>query len=173
MLQPSTAPAVAAVSQCLPEPGLTPQWITRDAYYLPGQTAGQNEPRNAGFDKLRRVSRRAAAEQSRRRPTAAARAPKHSCPLDLRSTRLIRSRVPLRLEPTDRDPTAEIQPYPFGLSLLLKSPRLSVKSIRSPLMFKNIYGLAQFLAVNPLSFLEFEPAVQFCCFCKLDPRVLV
>ena len=40
-------------------------------------------------------------------------------------------------------------------------------------MFKNIYGLAQFLAVNPLSFLDFEPAVQVCCFCKLDPRVLV
>ena len=37
-------------------------------------------------------------------------------------------------------------------------------------MFKNIYGLAQFLAVNPLSFLEFEPAVQVCCFCELDPR---
>ena len=118
-------------------------------------------------------SRRVAAEQSRRRLTAAARAPNHSCPLDLRSTHLIRSRVPLRLEPTDRDPTAEIQPYPFGLSLLLKSPRLSLKSTRSPLMFKNIYGLAQFLAVNPLSFLEIEPAVQPWCFCELDPGSIV
>ena len=160
------------MSQCLPEPGLTPQWITRDAYYLPGQTAGQNEPRNAGFDELRRVSRRAAAEQSRRRPTAAARAPNHSCPLDLRSTRLIRSRVPLRLEPTDCDPTAEIQPYPFSLSLLLKSPRLSLKSTRSPSQVKTNYTEAQFLASSPLSFLNIEPTVLGCCFCKLDPELL-
>ena len=38
---------------------------------------------------------------------------------------------------------------------------------------QNIYGLAQFLSVNPLSFLEIEPAVQVCCFCALDPRFIL
>ena len=147
------------------------RWITHPALVLLGQITTQTEPWNPRNAKLRRAIARAAAEHSRRRPSAAARAPNRSCPLDLRSTRLIRSRVPLRLEPTDRDPTAEIQPYPFGLSLLLKSPRLSLKSTCSPLMFKNIYGLAQFLAVNPLSFLDFEPAVQHLFFYELDPGV--
>ena len=44
---PSTAPTVAAASQVLPEPGLTPQWVTHAALVPLHQTAAQNEPGNA------------------------------------------------------------------------------------------------------------------------------
>ena len=40
-------------------------------------------------------------------------------------------------------------------------------------MFKNIYAEVLFLAFDPLSFFNFEPAVQPGSFCELDPEALV
>ena len=74
---------------------------------------------------------------------------------------------PFRSKPLDLDPTAENRAYPFGLVVLLKSPRLSLKSTRSPGAFKNNYSWAQFLADNPLAFLKIEPAVQLGSFYAL------
>ena len=57
--------------------------------------------------------------------------------------------------------------------VLHKNPSVFLESTRTPLMFKNIYGLAQFLAVNPLSFLEIEPTIQVYRFCELAPETKV
>ena len=54
----------------------------------------------------------------------------------------------------------QIQTYPFALLFLLKRRPVSFKSTRNPQPFKINYSLVQILARSPLSFLEFEPAVQ-------------
>src|SRR6185312_3508994 len=74
-------------------------------------------------------------------------------------------------EPSDLDPMDQIQTYPFALLFLLKRPPVSFKSTRNPQPFKINYSLVQILARSPLSFLEFEPAVQHLTFCELDPGV--
>ena len=63
--------------------------------------------------------------------------------------------------------------YRFALATLLKSPRTFAISTRRPSQVKNNYSLVLFLAHNPLSFLDFEPAVQTCLFCELDPGINV
>jgi len=40
-------------------------------------------------------------------------------------------------------------------------------------MFKNIYAEVLFLAFDPLSFFNFEPAVQPSSFCELGPGISV
>ena len=82
-------------------------------------------------------------------------------------------REPVRSESLDLHPTGLIQRYRFGLRFLLKRPSSSSYSTRSPLMFKNIYAEVLFLAFDPLSFFNFEPAVQPGSFCELDPEALV
>ena len=160
------AAAVARATPALPETNLGPRCITRSALMLPDPKPRPIEPRSASFGFLRRSP---AAEQSsgkqRRRP---ARPNPPSRPIRNRRPRL--EPQLFRSEPLDRDPSAQIQRYRFAMVVLHKNPSVFLESTRTPLMFKNIYGLAQFLAVNPLSFLEFEPAVQVCCFCELDPR---
>ena len=77
---------------------------------------------------------------------------------------------PIKPDPSDRDPTAEIRGYPFGLAFLLKNPLSLVESTRTPSLFKSIYRTAKNLAQTPLNFLVFEPAVQPLPFRELDPR---
>jgi len=92
-------------------------------------------------------------------------------PISEQRSRLDRDRI--KPEPSDRDPTALIQRYPFGMAVLLKSPCVYLKSTRGPLQFKSNCSSAQFLTFRPLSSLEIEPAVQSCIFCTLDPRSIL
>ena len=62
---------------------------------------------------------------------------------------------PSHPEPLDRDLTAVIQRYRFGLNFLLKSPWLFPDSTRGPELFKNNYAEVLFLAFDPLSFFNF------------------
>ena len=80
---------------------------------------------------------------------------------------------PFCSQPPDRDPMDQIRAYRFSLAIFLKRPPSLSKSTRSPILFKNNYAEVQFLAFRPLSFVDFEPAVQACPFCTLDPRVVV
>ena len=59
--------------------------------------------------------------------------------------------------------------YRFGLNFLLKSPWLFPDSTRGPELFKINYAEVLFLAFDPLSFFNFEPAIQPSSFCELDP----
>jgi hypothetical protein len=77
---------------------------------------------------------------------------------------------PTLSEPSDPDPSAQIQSYRFGLAILLKSPWTFRELTRGPLQFKSNCSPALFLSHSPLSFLIFEPAVQPLSFCELDPR---
>ena len=93
---------------------------------------GRVEPCNATCGELRRASTPAAAEQSRRRASAAA--PTRRTPLD-RQILDQRARLdlsPSHPEPLDRDPTAHIRRYRFGLAYFLKSPRFSTDLTRGP-----------------------------------------
>ena len=161
-----TATSVAHAAPAFPEPSRSPRWITRVAVIIPGPNPRQNGHWNTGFGPLRRgatagkVSRRPAPPSSSLFPLV--------CPICFGRPRL--DHIHSRSEPPDGDPTAEILPYPFGLSLLLKSPRLSLKSSRSPLMFRNNYSSAHIFARTPLSFLEFKPAIQTYPFHELNPR---
>ena len=68
---------------------------------------------------------------------------------------------------------AQIRRYRFSLAFSLKSPWTFRELTRSPLQFKSNCRLALFLSRNPLSFLDFEPAVQPLFFYELDPKVIV
>ena len=67
---------------------------------------------------------------------------------------------PTLSEPSDPDPSAQIQSYRFGLAIFLKSPWTFRELTRSPLQFKSNYSSAQKLTRTPLSFLKIEPAIQ-------------
>jgi len=79
----------------------------------------------------------------------------------------------IRSGPSDRDPTAHIRRYRFGLVFLLKSPRSFAESTRRPELCKSIYRSVLYLAVDPLTFLELVPAVQHLFFYELDLEALV
>ena len=147
-------------------PRRAPPWHARATGKLQSLAPAQFGHGKAGIGRLRRspAAERSSGKQ-RRRP---ARQNPPSRPIRNRRPRL--EPQLFRSEPLDRDPSAQIQRYRFAMVVLHKNPSVFLESTRSPLLFKNIYGLAQFLAVNPLSFLEFEPAIQGCCFCELDPR---
>ena len=137
----------------IPDPRTRAQWITRVALVLLHQTATQTSPcsgRTASSGEL------AATEQCsgelRRRPAHPLEPGRAICFL---RTRL--DRVQIRSEPPDCDPTAEIHPYPFGLSLLLKSPRLSLKSTRSPSSSKVIPVRPKILHKPPQAFQKSNP----------------
>ena len=83
--------------------------------------------------------RAAALREQRRRP---ARPNPPSRPIRNRRPRL--EPQLFRSEPLDRDPSAQIQRYRFAMVVLHKNPSVFLESTRTPLMFKNIYGLAQF-----------------------------
>ena len=85
----------------------------------------------------------------------------------------IRSNLPLRPRPLDLDPTDLICSHRFGLDLFLKRPPVSSYSTRGPQPFKNNYRLGLFYSLKPLIFPNFEPAVQVCRFCELDPGINV
>ena len=80
---------------------------------------------------------------------------------------------PIKPEPPDLDPMAQIHRYRFGLAVFLKSPWTFRELTRGPLQFKSNCSSALFLSRSPLSFLVFEPAVQTRRFCKSDPRSFV
>ena len=103
-------------------------WTTHATAVLHGRTPTQNEPRGAGFA---HSGDRAAAEQSSGDP-APPPAPPTARGRPILNQRPRLDPEPICSKPSDPDPTAEIQPYPFGLSHLLKSPRLSLKSTRGP-----------------------------------------
>ena len=89
-------------------------------------------------------------------------------PIRNQRTRLDRDRI--KPEPPDPDPTALILRYRFSLPFLLKSPWTFRELTRDPLQFKNNSRSALFLAFRPLSFPDFEPAIQSLSFLTLDPR---
>jgi hypothetical protein len=80
---------------------------------------------SSGEPEPRAVAELVTGDQRRR-----SRARSGSGPFDLRSTRLIRSRVPLCLVPLDPDLRAQDETYCFSPFLLLKSPRLFLESTR-------------------------------------------
>ena len=126
-------------------------------------------PGKAGFGLLRRCAAAVLAfPASRAAPTRPNRPGRR-----IRFLWLRLDRPAFRSKPPDPDLTARKRRYRFGFTLLLKSPPGSEYSTRSPTLFKNIYAEALFLALSPLSFLEFEPAVQHLTFCELDPGVNV
>ena len=84
-----------------------------------------------------------------------------TCPSrPIRSQRIRLDPNPNRAEPLDQDPTAHTRRYRFGLDFLLKSPRFSTKSTRTPWQCKSFCRSAQIFTQTPPSFLEMEPAVQ-------------
>ena len=72
--------------------------------------------------------------------------------------------------PPDHDPTDQIHAYHFSLAILLKSPRILLKSTCNPVPFKTNSNQALFYSLRPLSFFKLEPAVHPWQFCTLDPR---
>ena len=98
--------------------------------------------------------RAAALREPRRRPAR----PSHQI-RPIRDVRLRLEPNPIRSGPPDRDPTAWIQTYRFGLALFLKRPSAFPYSTRSPPLFKRNCCLVQNLAPSPLSFLNIEPAI--------------
>ena len=60
----------------------------------------------------------------------------------------------IRSGPSDPNPTAEIQPYPFGLSLLLKSPPGSEYLTRSPPPLKTYLQFGPVLFTDPPEFYQ-------------------
>ena len=76
-------------------------------------------------------------------------------------------------KPSDPNPMAQNLRYWFSLSHLLKRPWVFLELTRRPSLFKSIYKPVLFYSPRPLSFLDFEPAVQPLFFCELDPRTKV
>src|SRR6185437_17086178 len=60
----------------------------------------------------------------------------------------------LRSKPLDPDPAAHVRGYRFGRYVLHKSPSITLNSTRHPSQCKSNYVRVQFLALNPLAFLE-------------------
>ena len=133
----------------------------------PGPT--RIRPRKAEFGLLRHCA--AAGTCLRRAPPPSALPSLLSHPIQDRRPRL--DLDPSRPEPTDRDPTVPIRRYRFGSSPLLKSPWTLYYSTHSPYQVKINYRSAHIFARTPLSFPDFEPAVQPLFFYELDPRVIV
>ena len=92
-------------------------------------------------------------------------------PIQNQRSRLDRSFI--RSKPLDPDPAAHVRGYRFGLNFLLKSPWLFPDSTRGPEIFKNNYAEVLFLAFDPLSFFNFEPAVHPWQFYALTPETKV
>jgi hypothetical protein len=88
----------------------------------PGPDLVPNEGRTAKISHRRRSA--AAGAELRRPPRCSSTVDRavESKPSDLSPTRRIRSRIPLRPEPSDRDLTAERRLYRFGLAIFLKNP---------------------------------------------------
>ena len=91
-------------------------------------------------------------------------------PSDLRRTteirsgyRLVLGRVIAIQRPGSKEPV-------WPVFFFLKRPPVLLKSIRSPILFKNNYAEVLFLAFDPLSFFKIEPAVQHLVFCTLALR---
>ena len=146
-----------------------PKWLTRATGMLQSKTAVQTAHGNA---RLAISGEPAAAEldsgDQRRRP-----ARPNALSRTISNGRRRLDRALIRSDPSDPNPTAEIQTYRFGLALLLKSPSFSLKSTRGPSQFKRISRSTQNHSQNPLIFQELEPTVQPCCFSALTPAAIV
>ena len=120
------------MSLSLAEPSSVPRVVYPFTYTLPDPIPARIKPRSTEIGEVRRAPCRAAAEQGTPVTCAAAPAPfaldRHI--LDQRA-RLDLS--PSHSEPLDRDPTARIRRYRFGLSFFLKRPPVLLISTRTPL----------------------------------------
>ena len=127
-----------------------PRWFTRVAPTLPGQIPTRFDPRSVDFDELQQA---AAARLAAGAASAAARAP-FTLSRQILDQRTRLGPKAIKPEPSDPDPSAQIQRYRFGQGYLLKSPSTFPYSTRSPQKCKTIYTEAQFLAPSPLIFLN-------------------
>ena len=146
-----------------------PRWFARVALTVPGQIPTRFDPRSDDFDELRQA---AAARLAAGAASAAARAP-FTLSRQILDQRARLDLNPSHPEPLDLDPTVWIQAYRFGLALFLKRPSAFPYLTRRPSLFKSIYKPVLFYSPRPLSFLDFEPAIQPLFFCELDPRTKV
>ena len=146
-------PSPTSVTPGAPEPPpCCRQCVTHAVWRLPSQTASRLDPRSA---RIASSSELATAET-----TAPATAPPPRAP-SLLSRQIPHGRPRLEPElnrsgPPDRDRTAWIQGYRFGLALFLKKPPVLSISTRGPSLFRNICRTALFSCKDPPEFLGYR-----------------